>query len=264
MLEGGLELCIVCFINLKSSNISMENLHENVSVLFSVVMLTVIVVFPLYMIYFVCKTSEYDLENDEELWDRKGTMYENLKWRDKVGLTYNIVFFYRRFMMGVILVFMIDLSWIQIYSNFVISIAYIMYVGNTKPWVVRFSNRLELFNEFTNLITCYHMMLFSEIYQNYEVRYSIIGVSLIICTYAVIAFNTGIVIQKVVQQCISERKMRKSKERYMAQEKMLIENYKEEMQKEAESQKNKQAGTGDDNPVEVPRWIRVAQLNMMH
>ena len=75
---------------------------------------------------------------------------------------------------------------------------YIIYAGNTKPWVVRFSNRLELFNEFTNIITCYHMMLFSDIYLNYEVRYSIIGVSLAVCTYFVIAFNTCIVIQRVV------------------------------------------------------------------
>ena len=59
MLEGGLELCIVCLINLKASNISMENLHEFVSVFFSIVMMSVIFVFPIYMIYFVCKTSEF-------------------------------------------------------------------------------------------------------------------------------------------------------------------------------------------------------------
>ena len=42
------------------------------------------------------------------------------------------------------------------------------------------------------------MMLFSDIYLNYEVRYSIIGVSLAVCTYLVIAFNTCIVIQRIV------------------------------------------------------------------
>ena len=38
----------------------------------------------------------------------------------------------------------------------------VMVVGETKPFIVRSENYLELFNEFSTLIVNYHLMMFTN------------------------------------------------------------------------------------------------------
>lgn len=134
-LESYLEMAICCLINTRFGPWNREaSLHEQVSLGYAFILLILLVAFPMYIAYFSIKTPLDRLYNDKSLKGRKGSIYEGLKLKNKIGLPYNIVFCVRRMVFAVILIYLSDYVWLQLQLNYVISTLMIMFIGFQKPW----------------------------------------------------------------------------------------------------------------------------------
>lgn len=90
-----------------------------------------------------------------------------------------------------------------------------IYIGKFNPWNRKSSNGLEFFNEASTLVLSYHLMMFTDFYTDLEVRYSIVGISLVYYTFFMIAANMMIIGVDFFQQSMRLRKWKQSRERYM-------------------------------------------------
>lgn len=57
-----------------------------------------------------------------------------------------------------------------------------MYIGIVKPIEKRFSNQLELFNEWLNMLATYNFFLFTDFVNSMETQYSIGWMNILIVT----------------------------------------------------------------------------------
>ena len=121
----------------------------------------------------------------------------------------------RRLIFSLILVFLDNYVWLQLQLSFFISTFMIIYVGHTRPWATKFQNRLELFNEWSTLVLCYHLVTFTDFYTNYEFRYDVLGTSFIICVIVIILVNMLVVFSECGRQCRSARIKRSRINRYI-------------------------------------------------
>ena len=69
----------------------------------------------------------------------------------------------------------------------------------------------------------YHLLMCTDYYTNMEVRYSFIGMSMIVCTGAIIALNMSTMIYYFVLKIVSMYKYEKNKKQWLAQEKYMTE-----------------------------------------
>ena len=99
----------------------------------------------------------------------------------------------------------------------------VIYQGKFRPWDNMFSNKLEMFNEAMCGIILYHLMLFTDFYDNFEVRYFLVGNSMIYTTFVAIGINSMVIISKFVVQMIRSYKKRQALKRYWRQKKFLQE-----------------------------------------
>ena len=86
----------------------------------------------------------------------------------------------------------------------------VIYQGKFRPWDNMFSNKLEMFNEAMCGIILYHLMLFTNFYDDFEVRYFLVGNSMIYITFFAIGINSVMIISKFVVQMIRSYKKRQS------------------------------------------------------
>ena len=71
----------------------------------------VLTIFPFYTLWFMFKTKEEELLHDKYLKSKQGSIYENLKIKNKAGMLYYWTFMMRRFSMAFILVFANAVPW---------------------------------------------------------------------------------------------------------------------------------------------------------
>ena len=150
--------------------------------------------FPIFILGFFYYKSDDDLRYDEQLKKRFGSLYEGLQLREKRGALFNFVFIFRRLIFAIIIVSFGKYPWFQIQVNFFISKFLIIYLGYYRPWDNKFSNKLESFNEIYCGMILYHIMLFTEFYDDLDVRYFYIGNSMIYVTYIGMAVNSIVIV----------------------------------------------------------------------
>jgi hypothetical protein len=69
----------------------------------------------------------------------------------------------------------------------------LIYQEQIRPLATRFDNRLELFNEIIIMLACYILLMFTDFYDNQEIKYFILGYALIILTIVLIVVNIVVV-----------------------------------------------------------------------
>jgi len=53
---------------------------------------------------------------------------------------------------------------------------------------------MEIFNECCTFLMIYHLIVFSQFYDNVEVKYYIVGNSYLYSTYTIIILNTSVIL----------------------------------------------------------------------
>mmetsp|Transcript_46376 Transcript_46376/g.61428 ORF Transcript_46376/g.61428 Transcript_46376/m.61428 type:complete len:128 (+) Transcript_46376:1572-1955(+) len=126
-----------------------------------------------------------------------------------------MVFFVRRIILCLTLVFWSEFFWGQISLQFLISTLLIIVIQWARPLDTIFATWMETFNECTNLILLYILMLFSDFVGDPETR-SQIGIAymvIIICFAAVHLFflfaDSAKSLAHKCKECSQKRKQKK-------------------------------------------------------
>jgi hypothetical protein len=99
----------------------------------------------------------------------------------------------RRLLFCIIAFFIDDFGAIQFQMLYLLNLFLGIYYGNFYPRSVRHINLIELFNEFQIQVFCLHLVCFTDMVSNNELKYSM-GYSAIAFVSLICLFNLGIVI----------------------------------------------------------------------
>ena len=87
-----------------------------------------------------------------------------------VVLLLPLLFFLRRLVMCLTLIFWIDFFWGQVALQIFVSVILVIYIGWSRPLDSNFANNIEIFNEMTTLWILQLMMCFSDFVGEAEMR----------------------------------------------------------------------------------------------
>jgi len=88
-------------------------------------------------------------------------MFDSLRSSSKSAQVFTGVFLLRRFLYALILVF-VGNACFQVVGLVFVSLAYVMYLIHSRPFENPRINKLEIFNEYMVLATCYHLLFFTN------------------------------------------------------------------------------------------------------
>ena len=125
--------------------------------------------------------------------ERIGTLYMGMNAKRTTALAYSIIFLIRRFIFALLTFTMTSLPHMQIQAFCVISVLYLCYLSHSMLFESYFSSRLEIFNEVVFLLLCYHMVLFANLVNDFQVRENI-GWSFIYTGVVLVAVNLIVIL----------------------------------------------------------------------
>ena len=98
-------------------------------------------------------------------------------------MCYAMLFFIRRVFLCLTLVFWGDFFFGQFLVQFVVSMTLLIVINVFNPLQTKFSTRIETFNEATNIIVLYLLMLFSDFNRDYDQRSNVgtVYIGVVIC-----------------------------------------------------------------------------------
>ena len=127
------------------------------------------------------------------------TFYEGISIHSMASVMYNPIFIARRWLLAVGIVFMTGRkegegnSMGQVFAMMVLSICMLVYLITVKPFKhSKIMQSLELFNEAAILIGLYHLVLFTDLNDDVELRYQY-GWSLNLLMIIKLIFNVYII-----------------------------------------------------------------------
>ena len=91
-----------------------------------------------------------------------------------------------------------------------VTIFYLIYIHHYPRFTERLTLAAETFNESVFLVMCYHMVLFSNLIWDPNMKKQI-GVSLIFCVFTLLGVNTLIIATVSIKQIIRNKKINKLK-----------------------------------------------------
>ena len=92
-----------------------------------------------------------------------------------------------------------------------------MYIGIVKPIERRFSNQLELFNEWLNMLATYNFFLFTDFVDSMETQYTIGWMNILIVTILIFV-NMLIILISTVSSVIRHQARKKRKRENLERE----------------------------------------------
>lgn len=113
-------------------------------------------VFPFFQLHFCVKNFENLLK--PEVKKKWGSLYEGNNLKTKGFVFYNFWFLFRRFTLGLVLVFVKEILFVQIFTLVYQTIVAVLIMGSTKPMDFNQSNQMEFFNEIMILFIMYATM----------------------------------------------------------------------------------------------------------
>ena len=99
------------------------------------------------------------------------TIYQGLATHNIWQMLFYAFFLIRRLLLSIILVQLEKYSSIQIIFMCYLNIIYIIYFEGMKPLEGRSANRVELFGEVMNMLTCYNFFVFSDFLEDFETKF---------------------------------------------------------------------------------------------
>ena len=92
--------------------------------------------------------------------------------RDMTILIYSVLFFARRLLFSIFVVYFPDFTWLQLFLYSLFCLTTIAYVFIVWPFRSEFMNQMEIFNEFTNLCMFYHFFFYTDFVPYPSKRYT--------------------------------------------------------------------------------------------
>jgi hypothetical protein len=126
---------------------------------------------PVYLLYIFNQSREKFL--NEEFCKREGIVYQDqVKTDTNWEMAYFMIYLLRR------MIYVSTAYWIPVQSLQLIVILYLniyvtIYLGQIRPKISRFFNRLELFNEFLYQWVCFHQFFYTDFIPDLELKFSI-------------------------------------------------------------------------------------------
>eukprot|EP00347_Sterkiella_histriomuscorum_P008413 403345188 len=144
---------------------------DTISMIATVLMSFYVIMMPLFT-YMFFKMYFAKLKLQSYI-DRFGTIYTNLNDDQFVSVLQNVLYFVRRLSFSFSIVFFGAAPFIQAVIQVLWSVALIMYVTYYKPFKSKSDYIFEIYNEFTLLTISYFLIVYIDIVNDAELRYSI-------------------------------------------------------------------------------------------
>lgn len=121
---------------------------------------------------------------------RCGSLYSEIRHIEKGAVLYNIVFLVRRQVYIVTAVMCTDWPFLQVMVYLYLCTGHMIYLWEVMPFGHPNMNYLEMFNEMCVLAAGYHLIVFSQLVDDFEMKYNA-GWSIIALTVLSILVNMG-------------------------------------------------------------------------
>eukprot|EP00347_Sterkiella_histriomuscorum_P012793 403367204 len=204
MIEGCLQYSLCSLLNI--NNLVFTNNSDAFSSIFSIVII-LILTFLIYFNFFKVSKEIYSFEKnqqntstkmekyqdiqqeggqfdiqkseeeikqqiDKKFYHKFSSLYNDLKPDNILALQYQSVYIGRRIAVSVIMIFLRDFPNSQIFLMLAQSVANMYYIVKIRPFITNSTNMLELFNELCISVCLYHMIVFSDLYDDPLVKYN--------------------------------------------------------------------------------------------
>ena len=113
------------------------------------------------------------------------------------------VFLIRRLLISLVIVMIGYNQSIQIFVEILLSLLMLIYLILYQPFEEAISNKIQLVNEFAILFTCYHLIIFSDSYDNARIKYKF-GWSFNLIILLVFIVNTFIIFIPCIRFSLNE------------------------------------------------------------
>ena len=185
-MEAYLDFALFSMLNIASVQWPEGLIGVNISNYIAYVLFGLVIAVPLLL----CTIAIYkrkSWQDDEGFGNKYGAFLSGTR-TDKPGhyipvLIFSMVFFVRRLLLSLTLVFWMEFFWGQVALQFGLSTMLIIVIHWTRPLDSDFATRMETFNECTNMVVLYMLMLFSDFVDKPETRSQIglLYIGVIIC-----------------------------------------------------------------------------------
>ena len=160
--------------------------------LFSLFFGILLLVFPVFVsVFYSMKRNYTRIENrDPDFQARYGSIIHglNFKRRGRLALFYPCLSLFRKMWLAYMLVFQNDKPVMRIFCVMVQALIMIVVSGLAEPMIMISDNRMQIFNEFSVLIFCYHLLPLTDFITDQEAR-NLVGKSLILVTQINLGVN---------------------------------------------------------------------------
>ena len=148
---------------------------------FAILCLCFLIAYPIWIIIFFCLKEPH--WEDDDFTSRFGSVFGETKVEKRehkwLPLILPISFLGRRAIFIFSVIVSPEFLWMQLFAQFCISVAMVIYLVWWKPLNSHFANIMETFNEITCIVLMYHLQLFSDFVPSAETR-SKLGTSFLI------------------------------------------------------------------------------------
>ena len=149
--------------------------------------------FPFFTVWFI---FEYEHRFHEHEFERKfGSFYEGIRLDSKMALQWNSFFTLRRLILAYTSIWLLEYPGIQIQITLLITLLQILYLSLVQPFKDKFLNKVEVFNEITIMLVCYHMFLFTSYVPSPEIQIDV-GYSAVAMVLMNVLVDMGIILKQ--------------------------------------------------------------------
>ena len=207
--EGLLEILLVTAINfiyIHEAEAPWDNWNLVLNNVVSIVLTVGIAILFLTIVFYLWPKGT--LIRRKKYRRRYGSVYSMIKVkRSNYAMLYPIFFFLRRILLVFAVVFMLDYPTFQIFLFIFPTLLVMIHIGEVRPLLWRYENRLEIYNSFTILCLTYCLLCYTNFVSDAHARYQM-GFAMIFLTSQNILINIFLLGREPVKMLILSCKRR--------------------------------------------------------
>ena len=175
-IEEYMLICLACLIKLYAFDLS--NFYEVLNSIFALFLFILTIVFPILVLLFLLKQYKAgnlskDHHQHDQFRQKWGSLVLDLQIREKESLFFTTTFMARRWIVALIIVALVQMSWAQIQLTVFLNTLAMIYQGQFRPYVLPGYNKLQLMNEAVIIVCSYYLFLYTDYLPHIEVRYAV-------------------------------------------------------------------------------------------
>lgn len=214
LIEGCIELGLVALIALRMVNADRFTYFQDA---FSIILAGVTIICLAYAPFYLLYVGRRLLDKPFVLTEREKKSYESLfsdyNLKERRAIRFSAIFFFRRFFMLFVIVFLTEQRNIQIVAQLWTTLFIMSYTAFILPYKSLIQNVQEIFNEWTVLVAAYHLFIFTEWVTDQNRRLEF-GWSLIAVVGLNVAFNFAVLANFAIRSCIDRVKTRYKRKKH--------------------------------------------------